>query len=533
MKKATKRITVSLLMSAMIGASGAQAAAWSKDALRGENGQPLTEMTTLAGNGGLGSADGAGESASFRMPGGLAVWKDGTVLVSDSRNQRIRKLSQGTVSTFAGAAYKQDGKGFPVCALLDGKSDASLFNEPQGLAADAIGNVYVADSGNHAIRKIDTAGQVSTIAGSGLLGRKDGKGKDALFYRPTDVAVAADGTLYVADSLNHAIRSISPSGEVKTLNALSSRVVELFPGQVSPAGDFADGDLRSAKFNEPTALVLDAKGNLIVSDSGNQRIRYIDLQQGKVTTLAGGGQAAANKELHVPGDFADGSASNARFNFPMGLALTEEGGLLIADSQNHAIRYLRDGQVSTIAGASGRTTGNADGIEGSAALHRPMDVAVRADGSILVADAYNNKLREVSMYRLPDSLPKDGAVKVVVDRQQIAFEAQPEIVNGRTMVPIRAITEALGYKVTFDDAARAVQLAKDGETIELYIGKTGIKRTAAGQEATVKSTDVEPFISQNLTFVPVRFFAEEIGMDVQWDEATRTAILRSKTKKSK
>ncbi|KEQ26267.1 stalk domain-containing protein [Paenibacillus tyrfis] len=533
MKKATKRIAVSLLMSAMIGASSAQAAAWSKDALRGENGQPLTEMTTLAGNGGLGSADGAGASASFRMPGGLTVLKDGTVLVSDSRNQLIRKLSQGIVSTFAGAAYKQDGKGFPVGDLLDGKSDASLFNEPQGLATDANDNVYVADSGNHAIRKIDTAGQVSTVAGSGLLGRKDGKGKDALFYRPTDVVVAADGTLYVADSLNHAIRSISPSGEVKTLNALSSRVVELFPGQVSPAGDFADGDLKSAKFNEPTALVLDAKGNLIVSDSGNQRIRYIDLQTGKVTTLAGGGQAAANKELHVSGGFADGSASDARFNFPMGLALTEEGGLVIADSQNHAIRYLLDGQVSTIAGASDRTTGNVDGIEGSAALHRPMDIGVRADGSILVADTYNNKLREVSLYRLPDGLPKDGAVKVVVDRKQIAFEAQPEIVNGRTMVPIRAITQALDYKVTFDNAARAVQLVKDGETIELYIGKTGIKRSVPGQEATVKPTDVEPYISQNLTFVPVRFFAEEIGMDVQWDEATRTAIVRSKTKLSK
>ncbi len=529
MKKATKRIAVSLLMFAVIGASGAQAAAWSQDALRGESGQLLTETETLAGNGGLGSADGAGASASFRMPGGLAVLKDGTVLVSDSRNQRIRKLSQGTVDTFAGAAYKQDDKGFPVGALLDGQSDSSLFSEPQGLAADASGNVYVADSGNHAIRKIDAAGQVSTVAGNGLLGRKDGKGNDALFYRPTDVAVAADGTLYVADSLNHAIRSISPAGEVKTLNALSTRVAELFPGQVSPAGDFADGDLKSAKFNEPTALALDAKGNLFVSDSGNQRIRYIDLQQGKVTTLAGGGQAT-NKELHVPGGFADGAVSEARFNFPAGLALTDEGGLVIADSHNHAIRYLLDGQVRTIAGASDQRTGKADGIEGSAAFHRPMDVAVRADGSVLVADTYNNKLREVRLYRLPDKLSEDGGVKVVMNRQQLAFEAAPEIVNGRTMVPIRAIAEALDYNVTFDEAARSVQLAKGEETIELYIGKTGLKHTVPGREAKIKPMDVEPYILQNLTFVPVRFFAEETGMDVQWDEATRTAILRSKTK---
>lgn len=189
---------------------------------------------------------------------------------------------------------------------MDGASDLSLFSGPQGIATDAQGNVYVADTGNHSIRKIDPSGNVSTIAGDGVLGKEDGPGSKARFNSPLDVAVAADGTVYVADTLNHAIRSISPSGQVTTLNAASGRAVEVSPGQAAPAGDFADGALAQAKFNEPSGLALDGKGNLYVSDAGNQRIRYIDLQQGTVTTAAGSGKAEALKDLYVPGGFATG-----------------------------------------------------------------------------------------------------------------------------------------------------------------------------------------------------------------------------------
>lgn len=460
---------------------------------------------------------------------------DGTLLVSDSRNHSIRSVKDNLAATYAGILYKMDDNGFPVGGLLDGKKDRSVFQDPMGLAANAAGNVYVADAANNAIRKIGADGTVSTLAGNGLLGSKDGAAKEATFNHPSAVAAASNGTVYVADTLNHMIRSISPSGQVSTLNSASSRVVEVTPGQVVAAGEFQDGDLQAARFNEPNGLAIDGLGNLVVSDSGNQRIRYIDLKQGKVTTLAGSGLSEGSSalydknDLYAAGDYADGDALQARFNFPMGIALTEEGGIVIADSQNHAVRYLLDGKVSTLAGAEDLTSGEEDGTERGARLNRPAAVAVSSDGSVYVADSYNNKIRKISPFRLPSDLPKNNQVKVVLDTGVIAFDAQPEIVNGRTMVPVRAITEALGYKVTFDDVTRAVQLSKNGTTVELYVGKTGIKRLVPGKDAQMKATDVEPYIQQDRTYVPVRFFAEEIGLDVEWNDENRTAVLRSRT----
>jgi sugar lactone lactonase YvrE len=353
-----------------------------------------------------------------------------------------------------------------------------------------------------------------------------------MFYRPTDVAVAADGTIYVADTLNHLIRSISPLGQVTTLNAPSKRVVEVSPGQAVASGDYADGDLASAKFNEPTSIAIDAKGNLFVSDSGNQRIRYIDLAQKKVTTVAGGSNASdktsvyEKKELYATGDFADGEALQALFHFPQGLAVTDEGGVVIADSGNHSIRYLYDGKVTTLAGDANQGTGESDGIEAGAEFQFPTDVAVLSDGSVVVTDSFNNKLRKISLYQHPANLPSNDDVKVVLGNKWIEFDAQPEIENGRTMVPVRFITEELGYKVTFDDATRAVRLSKDGTMIELYVGQTGIKRMEEGKPSVFKETDVQPYIKQDRTYVPIRFFAEEIGLDVQWDQSKRTAIIR-------
>ncbi|UUZ93906.1 hypothetical protein LJK87_04300 [Paenibacillus sp. P25] len=538
MKTGSRAAVISVISFALIGGGGVSAASIGKDGLRGEHGQVLTEVTTAAGGSSLGGVNGPGLSALFRMPAGLAAMPDGSLLIADSRNHLIRKWDHGQIGSYAGLIYKLDEKGFPAGGLLDGTRDMSVFREPMGMAADSSGNVYVADSENHAVRKIGADGQVTTLAGSGLIGSKDGKGREATFHHPTDVAVAPDGTVYVADSLNHLIRRITPEGEVSTLNAASSRVIAVTPGQAVMAGDYQDGDLVAARFNEPTSLVLDSKGNLYVSDSGNQRIRYIDLGQGKVTTVAGSSLASDasglydKNELYAPGDDADGNALQAKFHYPMGLALTEEGGLVIADSQNHAIRYLKDGLVTTLAGSADGSPGAADGTESGARFERPTDVAVAADGNVYVADSFNNKIRKISLYRSPDPVPQDDRIKVVLDSKWIEFDAQPEIVNGRTMVPVRAIAEALGYKVGFDESTRTVQLVKDAVTIELYVGRTGIRRMEQGKGPVMKPTDTEPYIKQDLTYVPVRFFAEETGLDVQWNDANRTVILRKKTSAS-
>ncbi|NOU97924.1 copper amine oxidase [Paenibacillus sp. LMG 31456] len=532
MKKVSKLVALSILASVLMSSTTAWGASLSSDSVKGSNNQILTDVTTVAGIGDFSAENGAALSSTFRSPSGIAILPNDSLLVVDTRNHLLRLVKDNQVSTYAGLSLKKDSKGFPIGGRYDGIKEESFFQNPAGLTVDSQGNVFVADAGNNAIRKITPSGQVITLAGNGLIGMKDATGMEATFYNPSDVAVAADGTIYVADTLNHLIRSISPSGQVKTLNALSGRLIEVTPGQVIQSGDYADGILASAKFNEPKGLALDSKGNLYVSDTGNQRIRYIDLQKNTVSTVAGSSLndtktgLYGKSDLYAAGDFADGSADKALFNSPQGIAVTDEGGLLIADSNNHSIRYLLNGQVSTIAGAANLRGGEADGADRSAQLRNPSDVAVSKDGSIFVADASNNKLRKISLYRLPTNLPKNDEVKVVYGSQLIKFDVKPEIKEGRTMVPIRAITEALGYQVTFNDAERSVQLSKDGVAIELYIDETGIKRTVQGNDAVMKETDVAPYIKEDTTYVPVRFFAEQIGLNVQWSDAARTAILR-------
>ncbi|MEF3302609.1 stalk domain-containing protein [Paenibacillus sp. GYB003] len=537
MKKTLKRTIVPLLAATLLlGGTTAFGAGIDKAVVGGE-GQILAQVSTYAGKGELGETNGKTADSTFRAPWSLLPMPNGSILVADARSNLIRQMSGSDVSTFAGITISKDAYNYPIGALLDGKAATAVFQQPKGLAADAKGNVYVADEKNHAIRKIDAGGNVTTLAGNGVLGSKDGKGREAAFYSPQDVAVAADGTVYVADTLNHSIRKIAPDGTVSTLNAPSKRAVEVAPGQYVPAGDYADGPLSAAKFNEPTGLAIDAKGNLYVSDSGNQLIRYIDLAANTVSTAAGSTAVKYGKsELYVTGDFADGTAAGAKFNFPRGLAVTKDGGLLIADSLNHSIRYLKNGVVSTVAGEKNGYEGSADGTERNAELHHPSDVVVLGDGSLLVADAYNNKIRKIAFYELPAGIAADGDVKVAYGGGKIEFDAQPEIVNGRTMVPVRIIAEALGFEVKFDENAqtgeRNVSLSQNGTTIQLTIDKPELKKTANGEAPVTKEIDAAPYIKEDRTYVPVRFFAEELGLDVQWHDATRTVILREKLAKS-
>ncbi|WP_282936700.1 stalk domain-containing protein [Paenibacillus sp. RC67] len=535
MNKSVRLLAATVMAVSLLGGgTGAWAASIDKEGLRNSTGQIMTNITTYAGLGDDGSHNDENRlQATFRNPYGLLVLKDGTLLVSDMKNHLLRSISNTKVTSMAGMMIGKDVKGFPIGGRYDADAASSVFQRPAGMAQDSAGNIYVADSGNNAIRKIDAAGKVTTLAGNGLMGSNDAKGAEATFNSPQDVAVAPNGTLYVADTLNHVIRKITADGTVTTLTAPSKRAVEVTPGQVLWSGDFVDGDIAKSKFNEPTALAIDSKGNLFISDSGNQKIRYMDFGTGKVTTVAGGSADGTESmygltSLYAAGGYADGDAQKALFNYPMGITLTADGGLLIADSMNYSIRYLSNGKVVTLAGDSKLVAGEADGIERSAQFQKPTDVVVASDGTIYIADAFGNKIRQLNVYKLPSELPKDDMVKVVLGSQIIAFDAQPEIVNDRTMIPVRAITEALGYKVSYQDDNRIVQLKKGDVTIELYLDKTGIKKIEAGKPDVLKETDTAPYIKQDRTFVPVRFFAEEIGMDVQWDNGTRTVILREK-----
>ena len=269
---------------------------------------PAGVVTTLAGSGVAGFADGTGTAAQFYGPESVAVDSSGTVYVADRVNQRIRKITPaGVVTTLAGSG---------VAGYADGTGTAAEFINPQGVAVDPSGTVYVADTNNHRIRKITPAGVVTTLAGSGTYGFAEGTGGSAQFNYPNSVAVDSSGTVYVADLGNNRIRKITPAGAVTTLAGGGS--------------GFADGTGSAAQFNNPSGVAVGSFGIVYVADGSNNRIRKIT-PAGVVTTLAGDGLTG----------FVDGTGIGARFNNPFGVAVNSSGTAYIADTYNQRIRKIQ------------------------------------------------------------------------------------------------------------------------------------------------------------------------------------------------
>ncbi len=322
---------------------------------------PTGVVSTLAGSGSIGSADGAGVSASFYAPVAIAVGADGNIYVADLGNHKIRKITPaGIVSTLAGSGSS---------GSVDGAGVTASFNSPHGVAVDGSGNVFVADTYNQKIRKITPAGIVSTLAGSGSIGSADGAGVTASFDSPRAVAVDGSGSVFVADASNQKIRKISPVGLVSTLAG-------------SGAQGSADGAGITAGFRFPYGIAVDLTGNVYVADASNHKIRRIT-SAGVVTTLAGAGSAG----------YIDGPGTAAGFNEPRGITIDFGGSVIVADIKNHRIRRVTPaGVVTTLAGVISAADGNVT----VANFNTPFGVAVDTDGNVFVADHENRKIRKIS-----------------------------------------------------------------------------------------------------------------------------------------
>lgn len=306
------------------------------------------QLRLAAGDGVRGMRNGPVAKARFDDPYGIAAAEDGTLYVADAGdNNRIRRIAtDGTVTTLAGFA-----EGF-----ADGDGTAARFNTPSGLALDRAGNLYVADTGNHAIRKITPQGMVSTLAGTGVAGFRDGAGTQAQFNGPIGVAVDARGNVYVADTYNDRIRRIDPQGQVSTL-AGGER-----PGNL-------DGVGAAARFDTPTALVVDARGIVWVADTRNNAIRRV-APDGTVVTPYYAGQDAVVPALHRP----------------MSLALTHDGLLYVGEmSRGRVIQLSRDGRPHVLTGATQAQR-----------LSRPAGLVIDAKGALLVADAGSRRLHRIA-----------------------------------------------------------------------------------------------------------------------------------------
>jgi len=330
---------------------------------------------------------------------------------------------------------------------LDGQGTLARFSFPMGLAVDDAGNVYVADASNEAIRKVTPGGLVTTFAGAtGQIGYQDGTGGAARFFSPTGVVRDAAGNFYVCDRGNHCIRKITAAGVVTTLagsagtqgsqdgtgtaalfvapqsvvlNADGELVVSDYLDhtlrKVTPAGvvttlaglsgaqGYEDGTGSAARFTNPRGLVLEPSGNLLVADSGNCTIRRVT-PAGAVTTLAG--------TVRVPGP-DDGLGAAAKFAYPDGLVREASGTYLVADTQNYTLRRLTTaGAVTTVAGTPG-SWGHTDGPALSAVLNSPSGLAFLPSGTLVFSEANGEDLRTLDASRtvatLAGASPLPGA----------------------------------------------------------------------------------------------------------------------------
>jgi sugar lactone lactonase YvrE len=320
----------------------------------------VTTLAGLAGN--SGNANGTGSTARFSFPAGLVVDVSNNVFVADCSNNSIRKITPaGVVTTVAGGTYGTN----------DGTGAGASFSSPRGIGIDTSNNLFVADTGNSAIRKVGLSGVVTTLAGiTRITGTADGTGTAARFNSPYDLTVDSDGTMYVADCYNHAIRKVTPGGAVTT-----------FAGQAGSYGNInSTGTL--SRFNTPMGVALDGAHNLFVADTMNGMLRKV--------TPAG---IATNITGSIFFGYLDGVAAVARFNYAMGLVVDAAGNLFIADAQNNLIRKLMAGVVSTYVGVG---SGSEDGSARTARFNYPAGVAVEANGSVYVADEYNHTIRKIT-----------------------------------------------------------------------------------------------------------------------------------------
>jgi sugar lactone lactonase YvrE len=357
-------------------------------------------VTTVAGLAGSpGSADGIGSAARFNGPRGIAVDDTGNLYVSDSNNHTIRKIAPGgIVTTLAGTAG--------LSGFMNATGSAAQFFNPRGIAVDADGTLYVADTNNHQIRRVTADGVVTTFAGSGLAGGSDGANGDARFNNPEGVTVSAGaigGVVYVADTASNTIRKIA-DGVVVTIAGFGESLGS------------ADGFEQAARFAHPSGVAVDLhtplqclplgglrENSLYVADRDNHTIRQITLAgfhsgttPGVVSTVAG--------SAGDPGS-ADGTGSAARFNSPRAVAVANSsscgfsipnwGALYVADSGNNTVRMIINGVVTTLAGLAG-PSGSSDGTGSEARFNQPGGIAVdNATGVVYVADSANHTIRKI------------------------------------------------------------------------------------------------------------------------------------------
>lgn len=329
-------------------------------------------ISTIAGSLTSGFSGDNGPAASATLSGAFGVTIDtsGNLYIADQNNHRIRKVTtDGTISTVA-------GNGTPNFTGDGGSPTSATLSSPQGVAVDSSGNLYIADSGNHVIRKV-AGGKISTIAGTGQipgLAGDTGAATGALLNHPSALALDAAGNLYIADTSNNVIRKLDTKGIITTFAGYSGAD---FSGDGGPA--------TKAALNNPSGIAVDSAGRVYIADTRNSRIRIVTTD-GNIATFAG---------TSLRGFSGDGGpATKAEFSNPEGVTVDSAGNVIVVDSFNNRIRRITlDGNIATIAGSNGAGSSGDGGPATKAQLKFPSAAAVDSAGRVYIADNQNNSVR--------------------------------------------------------------------------------------------------------------------------------------------
>ncbi|BFH60104.1 NHL domain-containing protein [Paenibacillus azoreducens] len=424
---------------------------------------------TINTEAGIGINDYSGDggpaaSAGLNNPSGVAVDSTGNLYIADSSNHRVRKVdTSGKISTIAGTGtggYSGDG----------GPATSASLNNPYGLTIDSIGNLYISDYSNDCIRKVDISGKISTVAGgkgNGYSG-DGGPATSAKLSYPDGVAVDSSGNLYIADKGNHRIRKVDTMGTISTVAGTGVR---------GYSGD--EGNAASAQLGSPAGVAVDWVGNLYISDTFNHRVRKVDTT-GKISTIAG---------TDGPGYWGDGvPATSAILNQPIGIAVDHGGNVYIADRSNSRIRKVdTSGNISTIAG-TGRYNYSGDGGPATSAdLNCPYGMAIDRSGNLYIADVLNNRIRKLSLSAQTvvafagSSIPGVGmddpitlTVKNANGNTDTTFSGAHEVtISGYLQAPDSSFGSLNGTALSASSHTTNVMFANGVATINLRLNKAG------------------------------------------------------------
>jgi hypothetical protein len=423
-------------------------------------------ISTVAGAGISGYTGDGGQATAAKMffPAGVAFDGTGNYFIADEGNNVIRKVNNtGIIITIAGNGH---GAGTGTGGYLGdgGPATAAEFYGPTDLALDAIGNLYIADEKNKVVRKIDIAGNVSTIAGTGIAGYNGDGGLATLaeLDNPTSVVLDAAGNIFIADQGNHVIRQINNMGIINTYAGT---------GTSGYSGD--GGPAAVATFNYPTTLAIDKHNNLYISDQDNNCVRKVNTS-GIINTIAGTGAV---------GYGGDGSpATSALLNNVSGVGVDTFGNIYIGDGLNHVIRKVNtSGIISTIAGVGTPGYSGDGGPATACKLRAPWGVKTDIHGNVFIADLYNHVIRKITLSD-PEAISGTAWASVTIYPNPASTELTVEHANGSELV----VYDVVGREVKRAQITRerevmdvsglvsgvyVVQISKDGEKRNVRVVK--------------------------------------------------------------